>query len=544
MNFSHYTDPVLESAEELLKKRGRLSLSHRFDIDVGLKTEEYSIKETEGMLTISGGSASAVMFGVGRLIREPGFRGSSSPDKSYRGIYFATHFGNWYDNASEDEIDRYLEDLVIWGCNTINVWFDRHQFRNIAEPRAQSKLKNLKHILKKSARLGMKNYLTSLANEAYADSPTDLRADWVGLKNGYKTDCITGHYHVELCPSKLGALDLLIRWHEEMLNAFSDVPIHYFGIFCYDQGGCTCADCAPYGANGYWKIIPRLSDLIRKKFPDCKIVLSTWRFDQFTDGEWDHLRRNTVLLHKYADMLAVDNCDLENLNELEDDIPAIGFTDISMLHQLPWGGYGANPYPAFLETFRKEDRLCGNNAYSEGIFEDVNKIMLLGSEWDTNCSAWEMLRKYAAFYFGQETSELIPEISRLMERNLDHSADVAQNGKTFCAYFTDQVDPEIEWKLFYTCRSLDKDRAERCMELVKQAEMLMTKEKSTSWRWRLYRLRAEIDMVLANGGEPEESAIRELHDMYHCGSGTLPCLLPPSGDCWRKIISERRPSLV
>ena len=45
-----------------------------------------------------------------------------------RGIYFATHFGNWYDYASERELREYVEELALWGCNQVRVWFDMHDF--------------------------------------------------------------------------------------------------------------------------------------------------------------------------------------------------------------------------------------------------------------------------------------------------------------------------------------------------------------------------------------------------------------------------------
>lgn len=536
-------ETILSSANELLRKYCTFSEKIELSIDTQLKDEEYSVDQNGENIKISGGTAQAVVFGAGRLIREPHFRGKSAPDKPFRGIYFATHFGNWYDNAAEEEIDLYLENLVIWGCNTIKVWFDRHQFRNIMETAAQKKLKNLKYILRKCARLGMKNFLTSLANEAYAGSPADLRADWVGLKNGYKTATIAEHYHVELCPSKPGSVDLLIHWHEELLDAFSDVPIHYFEIFCYDQGGCTCPECAPYGANGYWKLIPAISELIRKKVPECKIVLSTWRFDCFTDGEWEYLRRNTEKLHQYADMLSVDNYDLKNLKTVQDNIPAMGFTDISMGGELPWGGFGVNPAPTFLDTFRKEERLCGNSAYSEGIYEDMNKIILLGIEWDTNCSAFEMLRKYAAFYFGEQSQEFVAEAAELMEQNMGHSAIINQGEEKHCAYFTDKTDPEKPWTLTYECPKICKDKAEKCLHLVNKAELYMNDEQKKSWRWRLFRLRAEIDMCLADGNDPE-SFMQELNRIYLCEENTLPCLLPPAGSTWNMIISQRRPSLV
>ena len=538
MEYEYTDESILKSAEKLLRERGNITGEWSVRINPNLGNEEYSVARENQRLVISGGTASAVVYGVGRLIREPEFRGHSAPDKSFRAIYFATHFGNWYDNAPEDEIDRYIEDLAIWGCNVIRAWFDRHHFRNIMDPVAQKKLKNLKHIFRKSASLGMKNFLTNLANEAYAGSPEALRADWIGLKNGYKTPIIGGHYHVELCPSKPGALDLLLHWHEELLDALADVPIHYIGMSCYDQGGCTCEKCAPYGANGYWKIIPRFSELCKKKFPGCKVVLNTWRFDVFTDGEFDDLKARKDL-RKYVDLLSVDNGHAGKLKDLSVPINKVGFSDISMGGNLPWGGYGVNPCPSFLETIRQEKSLAGNIAYSEGIYEDINKIMLLGGEWDGSCSAWDMIRKYAAFYFGKGTEDRIVEAARLMEENMEHSADVSQDGRTYSAYSTQNVDPEKPWTMDYAVPKLDKERAKRCLELVQEVEKTMAVERKNTWRWRIFHLRAEIDLMLAEGKDPE-NAMQELTRIYDCRSNTRPCLLPPAHTTWNKIISERR----
>ncbi|MBR3923821.1 MAG: hypothetical protein IKJ45_11960 [Kiritimatiellae bacterium] len=48
-----------------------------------------------------------------------------------------------------------------------------------------------------------------------------------------------GHYHVELCPSKPGAMELLLSWRRQVFEAFGETPPTDITIFPYDQGGCT-----------------------------------------------------------------------------------------------------------------------------------------------------------------------------------------------------------------------------------------------------------------------------------------------------------------
>jgi len=39
---------------------------------------------------------------------------TSIPEKPVRGIYFATHFHNFYHDAPLDEVQRYVEDVGLW----------------------------------------------------------------------------------------------------------------------------------------------------------------------------------------------------------------------------------------------------------------------------------------------------------------------------------------------------------------------------------------------------------------------------------------------
>ena len=39
-----------------------------------------------------------------------------------RGVYCATHFSNWYEEASDEDVARYVEELAEWGMNGVGVW--------------------------------------------------------------------------------------------------------------------------------------------------------------------------------------------------------------------------------------------------------------------------------------------------------------------------------------------------------------------------------------------------------------------------------------
>jgi hypothetical protein len=133
-------------------------------IDTMLGPEGYSITDTGGNhdqavvgLTVSGGDARGVLFGCGKLLRTsqydgtdseikasavsgtiaagqsdrgvatwfvPGaWRGSDKPQLpgSFRAAYFATHYQNFYESSPLDKMQEYMEDIALWGVNTLIV---------------------------------------------------------------------------------------------------------------------------------------------------------------------------------------------------------------------------------------------------------------------------------------------------------------------------------------------------------------------------------------------------------------------------------------
>lgn len=70
----------------------------------------------------------------------------------------------------------------------------------------------------------------------------------------------------------------------------------------------------------------------------------------------------------------------------------------------PWGGFGAAPAINRLnEVFMENEIMAeGGFCYSEGIFEDINKMLML-SLYMGNNSKEETMRDYFRFYFGEDS---------------------------------------------------------------------------------------------------------------------------------------------
>jgi hypothetical protein len=534
------TSPVVGNIASILRRQieTRTGLSvllvedGESDVELGVQpgsgAEGFEIVGApDGGARIVGYDERGLLFGVGKFLRTslcqdgrfvPGlWRGVSVPQKPVRGMYFATHFHNYYHDAPIDDITRYVEDLSLWGINVISVWFDMHHYRGIDDPQARTMITRLKAILKAAKALGLGASLTLLANEGYADSPEWLRADWTAGHDGYHHSP-GGHYHVELCPSRPGGAELILRWVDEKLAAFGDVDLDYLWIWPYDQGGCTCSQCKPWGGNGFLRMAQPIARRFRRAFPHGQVILSSWYFDHFTDGEWEELDRAFRVRPDWVDyLLADDYGDHFPSYPLEHGVPGglpmVSFPEISMYSATPWGGFGANPLPGHLQALWDSAgfALSGGFPYSEGIYEDINKAIIAQFYWRQDKPAWETVREYVAFEYGPNVADSLVRAIAILEQNLPRQRRDAGNATRFVLSIS--------------------EAAAEAWSLVQRADGQMTPQARAAWRWRVLYLRALIDAELVHHdgaiSGPCEEAMYELTDIYHA-QGAAYAVAPPT----------------
>jgi hypothetical protein len=355
-------------------------------------------------------------------------------------MYFATHFHNFYHDAPLPKVERYVEDLALWGCNALSVWFDMHHYSSMTDPQARAMVKRLRAILSAANRVGMQAAFTLLSNESFANSPKELRADWTSGHDGYFQDP-GAHYHLELCPHKPGGLKKILEYRDSMLKAFAGIDIGYVWLWPYDQGGCTCSACTPWGANGHMVTSEAVAKLVKKHFPKSKIVLSTWYFDHFINGEWKAFAQNIKNNKpKWIDYLMAD----DNGSKFPEYIlkhgvpgkyPLITFAEISMHGMFPWGGFGANPQLHHFQGIWNQCRalVAGGFPYSEGIFEDINKAIQFQFGWDSSRKASDILHEYVAYEFAPAAAAELVHAAELMEDSQNHHTDFTNAGTLYAA---------------------------------------------------------------------------------------------------------------
>lgn len=315
-----------------------------WEVDGTLGEETFAIDHPRGgCLRIRGGTPIALLWGIGKFLRTSRYtgtgmvlsnwRGETSPSKTFRCVYFASHFSNFYQEAPLEVIERYVEELALWGFNMVGVWFDYHQFDSFSDLAAQKTFKHICGILRAVNGVGLKTAVVVLANEAYRSSPRELRAEPTGRS----------HYGVELCPHKDGAIEQLMAWFAEEFQGYLDqgVQINHVSTGCYDQGGCGCAQCRPWGANGYLLMSEKISRLARKFFPECTFNLNTWLFDYGGEqGEWRGLTEAFKEPPDWVDLLQAGAHGRFPTYPLEHGVPGglpmFDFPEISMWNMYPW----------------------------------------------------------------------------------------------------------------------------------------------------------------------------------------------------------------
>jgi hypothetical protein len=257
-----------------------------------------------------------------------------------------------------------------------------------------------------------------------------------------------------------------------------------------------------------------VAQVARRALPGVKTVLATWDFDAYWNtgetpvppgepGEWEALDRACREGLDWADLILADGRDgsfppYPLQHGVPGGRPLVGFPEISMYGGGPWGGFGANPFPALIQRLWDQGKpvLAGGWPYSEGIFEDLNKVVCAQLYWDPDRPAAEIVREYAAYEYGPAAAAAVAAAVEILERTLPRRRDT-----------------EGRWL------PVHPEGAAEAAALLEAAEGKLDARARQSWRWRILALRGLVDDELVkNGGavsERAETALEELTAIYH-----------------------------
>lgn len=440
-----------------------------------------------GFVAGAGDLLKSIRYGT-RTFEVPDGESAFAPHGELRIAYFARHLLNWFMEAPADELCRYIDDLALDGINAFAYQYYVDALdRGICDAvRTAEYLKVSKAMAGRIAALDCELVQFGGDNQLPDDSPEEIRAapntilPWKRVNFGFNA-----------CPNKPGGLEAMVAKRAKDLQETDGAKVDAFCYWPYDEGGCGCAKCHPWGANGFLRTVERLRQQNLSACPQARTILSTWYFtDEEYAGLWDYLAGQDWIDYVIVD----DSGSTYPKYPLEHRMPGrakiITFPEISMWGRAPWGGFGATALPDHLERlYRQAEPVShGFMYYSEGIFEDINKWVELCFYRDRKLSADDALRAYGAYHFAGADAEDFVRLAHLMEATHEFSG----------------------------AKREDVDEQKR---LAVRMDGMILPGLKRSWRCRQTCLRALLDAEVFGvpGRQPESATpyFRELLELYH-----------------------------
>ena len=481
------------------KKRAAAFVQLRLDPTLPTP-DEFTISSTPAAhqqnprtITLTSNTLPGLYAAIGTWIRthaQP-INHASAPQTPSRSIYFATHFDIIYVSQSLPQWRRHLQDLMAWGMNALWIYLDFRDYhypwsraaRN--HPRERRQWNRLSALLQLARSMGLRIGLGSPINAAFRSQVTpDCQATPMPRFTGDLTK-------TEICPSTPKGRRLIHTNFKRFFQQFSFID--YLGFGCLDPGGCGCEKCTPWVGRTYLTLALELAQAAQAAIPNVKVLL-TDTYAQPQDHAailqilrqpkskpiaglmtfWDHLSRPFPVYHRPTAQkhLARISAALPTHKELW------LFPDLSMTFAqrknghtvFDWGQTAANPLPArFCDLMKFSDRIQGVMPYSEGIFDDFNKVAILMSTWNPDVTKHQVIQAYRRAYFPTLDASLFKDIIIALEKNRAH---LPQN------HFALQTYP-----------------------LIQQAEKQLPPRQRNSWRWRLLKERAFIDTQIVRAAQ-------------------------------------------
>lgn len=333
-------------------------------------------------------------------------------EMAYREIYCPAHFGNSYEVMAPYEMKEMLQEAKFWGFNAYGDWLDAADLKDPHNnPRNEYLLPQALWDRKLDSfriaqELEMKTDLVVTPNHVYINQlASDLAAD--------TNDKMIGQL---ICPSKPKAREIILSNHRRLFNDLRSLGVSLDSISAcpYDYGGCNCSSCKPWIIT-FGKLIADVCMIAREYFPNVKARLIGWwwdkeehdQFKEWADREQPGLFVSLAAHIPYGEtrpnpaIVLPEGCDLHAFVH-------IGYADKAQPLDV-YGAWGPTIAPKRLPTtvYELNDIGCtGYMAYSEGLFDDMNKALLGGISSGKHDDMPSVLAAYAERYFraGKEES--------------------------------------------------------------------------------------------------------------------------------------------
>ncbi len=368
------------------------------------------LRRTLSLLAVACVSLVAFSSGAAELGSAPApkiqARPKAQPPFAVRELYAVGHFGNSYEVMGEYEMRQYLAEAKRWGFNRYGDWFD---MEDCSDPFAEKQLILLSHAMwerkkqnfRSAQALGLNCDLIITPNHVYVDQ---CRPQLLAKKDRKMFGQL-------ICPSQPEAHALILK---NYANLFADlakagVRLKAINACPYDFGGCACEKCRPWILT-FAKLMREIHAIAQKYHPGVENHMIGWWWTaeehrllaDWADREAPGWIKSISLHIPYASTTV-------SAVRLPQGCQRWAFVHIGYADQASprdiYGHLGPVAAPVRLPQTVSHLAGCGVTgvmAYSEGLFDDLNKALLAGLGSGQFRAGDEVLRAYAQRYFGAD----------------------------------------------------------------------------------------------------------------------------------------------
>lgn len=377
---------------------------------------------------------------------------AQAADKPFVEVYAPGHFGNWYEVAGEREMRAILAEAKHWGYTRYGDWFDtidcvspfmgdkQYSLGNSLWDRKKAHFRN-------AQALGLQTDLIITPNHVFRDQ---LRPEWLAKSGGR----VFGQL---ICPSVPAAREAILDNYRHIFSdlARAGVKLDAITPAPYDYGGCNCDSCKPWIIT-FARLSVDIHAIAREYHPNVELQFIGWWWtaeEHRLFAEWMNEHAPGVAagmaLHIPYDQTTVADVPLPEGCK-RNAFVHIGYGDKAQPRDI-YGGMGPVSAPQRLsqtvQSLRSKS-VDSITAYSEGIYDDVNKAILAGLWSNQFASQDALLAAYASRYFGADEPAAREWAAFLTRWGKGYERDPAAERETFSKLSGDPEDwRRCQWSI-------------------------------------------------------------------------------------------------
>ncbi|MEN6604969.1 MAG: hypothetical protein ABFD86_21370 [Bryobacteraceae bacterium] len=370
-------------------------------------------------MTVAGATALDTVHALGTALRQLDsvngkvvFRGASSttaPAVALRGIYAPAHMNNPYAKLPVEELGRLFEDWALWGANATWNWVDPMSYMPRVDPfsKEQGAAESLAYMrrvlasLREAQRAGLEVGFTSGTNVVWYDQ----FRNHPGLRAQMGTRLITGQL---LCPSQPAARKIILDNTRNLLAESRRMGLNIGSLDFYtrDPSGCACEKCKPWNRTSL-VVCRDIVEAAREIYPNLVGDLITWYWspeESMDAATWFSSQGAKYWLRFWFHHFPTWRREIRYPElRLPASVRLGGMYNLSAADNDVYGNEGAITrfsYLIKLMTPFPERGLQGFHGYTEGNYDDLNKVVALQLLVTPQRPVRDIIEEYCRWYFG------------------------------------------------------------------------------------------------------------------------------------------------